>query len=447
MHGNFSANKMRMKFSVGKIPALLAVILFILGGPAISNSFGQEKYALAAIKFTGLNRFSEAQVSRATGLRVGDSVSQPQLAAAADRLAKSGAFEHVSFRYFTEKNQLTVEFELTEIQKLLACRFENFVWFSDQQLDQALRSRVPFYAGGVPEGGTTVEEVRAALHDLLRANGIPGEVDATPVSAGLGQPVSIISFTVRGVSLPIRTVDFPGASVVSPKDLLRASSQIINRDFSVTNVATFASAGLLPLYGERGHLRARFERPQAKVVSKDADGTVQEIGVTLPVEEGREYYWEKAEWSGNQKFSSEELSHILDMKPKEVANQQKIDAGLERVMHAYQQQGYIDAAVQPNVILDDGTQLTTYDVAVVEGLQYRIGQVHFDGLTEAAVAQLVKKWRLKPGDIFDSPYALDFVKKIAPQTLHDLGITRTSVEVNPQRDKQKAVVDLHIVYH
>jgi len=438
---------MQVRFPGEKIAALFLAVIFILSVPAISKSSGQEAYRLAAIKFTGLNRFSEAQVSRATGLHIGDSVSQAQLAAVADRLAKSGAFEHVSFRYSTENNQLTAEFQVAEVQKLLECRFENFVWFSDQQMDQALRSRVSFYAGGVPEAGATIEEVRVVLRDLLRANGIPGDVDAVPSAAGVGQPVSAITFTVRGIALPIRSVDFPGASAVSPQDLRSASSQIINRSFTFTDVTTFAYAGLVPVYRERGYLRAQFDRPQVKILSKSSDATVQEIGVALPVEEGRQYFWEKAEWSGNQKFSSEELDRLLGMKPKEVANQQKIDAGLQGVMLAYQRQGYIDAVVQPKIILDDGSQLTTYDVAVVEGTQYRVSQVHFDGLTDPAVKQLVKKWRLKPGDIFDSAYASDFVKKIAPQTLHDLGIVRTNVEVKPQRDKQKAVVDLHIVYH
>src|SRR5271155_2430144 len=122
---------MRVRFPAQAIGALLLVAIFILSAPANSKSSSQETYRLATIKFSGLERFSESQVSRATGLHVGDPVSQPQLAAAADRLAKSGAFEHVSFRYSTEKNQLPVEFQLVEIQKLLECHFENFVWFSD----------------------------------------------------------------------------------------------------------------------------------------------------------------------------------------------------------------------------------------------------------------------------------------------------------------------------
>jgi outer membrane protein assembly factor BamA len=138
------------------------------------------------MKFTGLNRFSESQASKATGLQIGDPVTQAQLAAVVDRLAKSGAFDNVSFRYSSNGNALNVEFQVIEVSKLLPCVFDNFVWFSDAELDKALRSRVSFYAGGVPESGSTSEDVRVALRDMVRANGIPGDVTVIPSIAGLG---------------------------------------------------------------------------------------------------------------------------------------------------------------------------------------------------------------------------------------------------------------------
>ena len=89
------------------------------------------------MKFTGLNRFSETQAGKATGLQAGDSVTQAQLAAAVDKLAKSGAFDNVSFRYSTNGNSLNVEFQVVEVSKLLPCVFDNFVWFSDAELDKS----------------------------------------------------------------------------------------------------------------------------------------------------------------------------------------------------------------------------------------------------------------------------------------------------------------------
>ena len=145
-----------------------------------------QSYRLATMKFTGLNRFSEAQAGKATGLQTGDSVTQAQLAAVVDKLAKSGAFDNVSFRYSTNGNSINVEFQVVEVSKLLPCVFDNFVWFSDAELDKALRSRVSFYAGGVPESGATSEDVRLALREMIRANGIPGDVTVIPSIGWIG---------------------------------------------------------------------------------------------------------------------------------------------------------------------------------------------------------------------------------------------------------------------
>jgi outer membrane protein assembly factor BamA len=432
---------------LGKHGTLLLICLLLLSALAVSESYGQEGNHLAAIKFTGLNRFTDAQVSRATGLQIGEGITQAQLGAAADRLANSGAFDHVTFRYSADKGSLTVEFQLTETPHMLPCRFDNFVWFSDQQLDQTLRARVPFYAGVIPETGATVDQVRAALREMIRANGIPGDVDAIPFAEGMRPGISGFLFSVTNIFMPIRTVDFPGAAAVSTGDLTVASAQLIGRDFSISGVTAFASGGLVPLYHQHGYLRAKFDRPAGKILTKSSDGLTQEIGVTLAVSEGPEFYWDKAEWSGNRQFSTAELDRVLGMSRKEIANEQKIEAGLQSVKRAYDKRGFIDATVHSEVILDDGARLTTYNVSVLEGIQYHFSQVHFDGLTNQVAQALVKKWQLKPGDILDITYASEFMNNIAPPTLKDFGILKASFQITPHRDTQKASVDLHIVFH
>jgi outer membrane protein insertion porin family len=174
---------------------------------------------------------------------------------------------------------------------------------------------------------------------------------------------------------------------------------------------------------------------------------VQEVAVVLSVEEGPEFYWEKAEWTGNRVFTVEELDHLLGMKPKEVANQEKIDAGLTAIKRAYDTRGFIEAAVKPKEILDDTARLTTYNVAVDEGAQFHLGMVHFEGLPEVASKELIKSWQLKPGDVYDASYPSAFVSKVAIGKLKELGIQKTSATVNPKPEKQKASVDLNIVFH
>ena len=431
------------------VPSLVVGLLSVLSysPAALTQSTIPQSYRLATMKFAGLNRFNETQASKATGLQTGDSVTQAQLAAAVDKLAKSGAFENVSFRYSTNGNSLNVEFQVVEISRLLPCVFDNFVWFSDAELDKALRNRVAFYAGGVPESGATSEEVRVALRDMVRANGISGEVTVIPSIAGLGQPVSAFVYSVTGVAMPIRSIRFAGNAAITASSLEAASSQIIGRDYSVSFVSQFAGAGLVPLYRKQGYLRARFEKPDGAPLHSNDTAIVQPVAVALSVEEGSVFYWEKAEWTGNRIFTSEELNRLLGMKPKEVANQEKIDAGLTAIKRAYDTRGFIEAAVKPKEILDDTARLTTYDVAVDEGAQFHLGLVHFEGLPEVASKELIKSWQLKPGDVYDASYPGTFVSKVAIGKLKELGIEKTSATVSPKPEKQKASVDLNIVFH
>jgi outer membrane protein insertion porin family len=430
-------------------PLLVLCLLSILSfsAPGLAQSPTSQSYRLASMKFTGLNRFSETQAGKATGLQTGDSVTQAQLAAAVDKLANSGAFDNVSFRYSTNGSSINVEFQVKEVSKLLPCVFDNFVWFSDAELDKALRSRVSFYAGGVPESGATSEDVRTALRDMIRADGIPGDVTVIPSIAGLGQPVSAFVYSVTGVAMPIRSVRFAGNVAITATNLEAASSQVIGRDYSVSYVSQFAGAGIVPIYRKQGYLRARFEKPDGKPLRPNDTGPVQEIAVVLSVEEGPEFYWERAEWTGNRIFTSEELDRLLGMKPKEVANQEKIDAGLTAIKRAYDTRGFIEAAVKPKEILDDTARLTTYNVAVDEGAQFHLGMVHFEGLPEVASKELIKSWQLKPGDVYDASYPGMFVSKVAIGKLKELGIEKTSATVNPKPEKQKASVDLNIVFH
>jgi len=398
------------------------------------------------VKYTGLNRYTATQLNAELGLRVGDMISADQLKAASDRLSQSGAFDNVSFHYVTKDNELSAEFQLRESQKVLPCIFDNFVWFSDQQLVQTLRDRVPFYTGVSPEDGSTVREIASALEQMLRANGIDGTVQEIANAERLGGPISAILFEVKGVEMPIRSVSFPGASMVPEGDLVAASSQLIGQDFSVTNVSLFGSKGLVPIYKRHGYLRAQFEKPQPKVIGGGPHKSTQEIAVVLPVTEGSEYYWEKADWNGNQQILKEDLNGLLGMKERDIANQDKIDAGVEAVKRAYDTKGFIDASVDPKIILDDGTKLVRYDMTVAEGTQYHLAQVHFSGLPDGATRELVKKWQLKPGDIYNATYVSDFVKSVAMPTVLKTGIKIKGISINAQRDKQTASVELYFVF-
>jgi outer membrane protein assembly factor BamA len=378
----------------------------LAGGQAAAD--GATK--LVNLRFTGLSHFTNEQADEVAGLRQGQMVTPGDLQSSAGRLAQSGGFASVNFKYSTNAAGMSAEFTVAEVQNLLPCVFDNFVWFSDDEIGQALRKSVPLYGGAVPEGGPSMDQISDALRALLQSKSIPGDVQRVAV-AQLGGPVSAMSFRVTGVSVSIRTLSFPGANEVHDSDLQKAAAQELGRDYFVSEVETFDQVALVPVYRHEGYYRASFGVPTPKVQDSTTPGTTA-VSVTIPVKEGAQYSWDAAHWSGNQAISSSDLDHLLGMTSKEIADADKIDLGLSAITKAYGTEGYIDAAINPRENIDDANLLVSYDVAVKEGVQYHMGQVTFAGVSDKDAQKLASQWQLKPGAVYNNDYALsDFMKK------------------------------------
>ncbi len=422
----------------------LGALAVLLLAPSCVRAQSSLQHNLSAIHFNGLRRYAPEQAIAASGLRVGASVAAGDLQSAAERLSKTGAFDSVSFQFSTKGNDLTAEFGVTETKDVLPCVFDNFVWFTDADLELAIRKHVPLYTGVAPVRGDSVEGIRGALQDFLRANGISGEVSEIP-SGSIGTVNSLL-FRVDGISQPIKNIAFSGEAAVSDQQLTAASATLTNQDFSVTNVAAYASAALLPLYYQRGYLRSQFSRPKVTLIDATSKGPVTAVAITLPVAEGNQYSWNGASWSGNQALSGDELAKTLAMNQSEVADLEKIDAGFVTVRKAYLSRGYINVRITPARSLDDAAKLASYSVQVDEGAQFRMGQVYFDGVPDRAAAALLKKWKLKPGDIYDANYPVEFLQKTAGQEVAQAGSSYHNSTMKAEADTAKLVVNLHIQF-
>jgi outer membrane protein assembly factor BamA len=421
--------------------ASLAALLLLLSFAQAQSSV---QHNLAAIQFIGLHRYAPEQAIAASGLHPGAPVGPADLQSAAERLSKTGAFDSISFQFSTKGSDLTVQFAVTETKDVLPCTFDNFVWFTDADLELAIGKRVPLYTGVAPVRGDSAEGIRGTLQDFLRVNGISGEVSEIP-SGPIGTVDSLL-FRVDGVSQPIKSISFSGEAAVSEQQLTAASATLTNQDFSVSNVAAYASAALLPLYYQRGYLRSQFGRPRVTLIDANSKGPITAVAITFPVVEGNQYSWNGASWSGNQALSGDELAKTLAMIQSEVANQEKIDAGLVNVRKAYLSRGYINVRITPARSLDDATKLASYSVQVDEGAPFRMGQVYFDGVPDRAAAALLKKWRLKPGDVYDANYPVEFLQRTAPQEVAQAGGSYHDSTMKPEADTAKLVVNLHIQF-
>src|SRR5690242_9401909 len=85
---------------------------------------------LLSIDAVGSKAYSVAQVTQVSGLSLGATVNLDAIQAAADRLAHSGLFSAVHYRYATDVGGLRVTFELHDAPSF-PISLDNFPWFTD----------------------------------------------------------------------------------------------------------------------------------------------------------------------------------------------------------------------------------------------------------------------------------------------------------------------------
>ena len=393
------------KFPVTLVPALFFLVLLSFAPQTMS----QATRRIARIEFEGLHNLTPENVIAMTGLKAGDSFSVTALDAAAQHLVDSGLFKNVGYRTRTAGASITITFQVEELKSNSSpVVFDNFIWFSDEELATAVKRVLPSFTGTVPDTGNTTELIRTSLQELLIAHKLPGTVDYSLTETGH-------VYRITGISLPLCTLHFPGAHDVSEEQLGATMKSQTDLNYSRESATAFPKYGLYPFYYELGHLRATFEAPVAK--PDPSDKCDNGVDLTIPVTEGLVYSWASSQWSGNQVLSPPQLDAALGMKNGEIANGKKFDKGKNEVEKAYGKQGYILAHLNVTPEFDDGNRQVTFKISVNEGPQFHMGTIDFKGFSETDRSKLLESWKLKPGDVYDAGYIDRFYREDARPVL------------------------------
>lgn len=399
---------------IGRWSSCAAVVVCLLL-QAVSVANAQQappkKWKLSKIEAPNLHRFTPDQILTMSGLQIGQTVDLDVVDAALGRLNQTGFFARATYRYHYVNDQLTVTFNLEEGKSNAPIIFDNFVWFSDEELTRAVAEVIPNYDGTAPNaGGDVIAKITAALEKLLRTKNVAGRVEYNPSYEVSGKELGHV-FAVRDVTIPVCSIKFTGTSAVSENDLIKNSKPLIKADYSRSFVADFVRDNLVPIYREHGHLRVQFSDPQAK----PDDGTCKNgVQVTLSVNEGAAYSLDKTEWNGNSVLTTMQLDALMEVSAGDLANGLKIDKSFKSIQAAYGKKGYIKVKLSTMPNFDDAKKLVAYRVAFTEGGQYHMGNVSFTGLSDGDATRLRNAWKLREGDVFNLSYFDDYMRVWLP---------------------------------
>lgn len=372
-----------------------------------AKSAPSTSWKLISIKSNGSQRYAPEEIAAATGLQLGTTVTEDDFKKATQTLGETGAFGDVSFTYAYSSEGAKLELNVSDATQLVPARFDNFVWFPDDELQKILHDRVPLFKDGLlPLTGDLPEQVSNVLQALLIQSKVQGQADY--VRSGQSGSIDSILFTVNAHTIRIRNTNFTGVAAPELPLLTAAGKRLEGQEYSRARVEAEEKHGFLPIYLERGYLKASFGTAHPQI-AKDGENET-DVDVTVPVEPGLQYKLAQMDWAGNSAFTAEQLQGLIQLKPGEIANAILLDRDLSDVRHLYGTKGYMAPAITPKPEMQDSDATVRYVIQVQEGEVFHMGELDIRGVDEKTRQKLVFNWRLKEGDTYDSGYIERFLK-------------------------------------
>ncbi len=410
---------------------------------ATAQTAGSGTAELREVKCDGQKKLTEGQIAGLTGLQTGTQVGREDLQKAADKLVASGLFATVKYDFKTRAEGLTLDFHVTESPRVPAY-YDNFPWFGDSELNDAIRAQLPFFDGTLPEAGNVVDIAADAIHGLLVAHKLDLPVQHQVVGNPLGDG-NIQQFTVEGAGLKIASLSFSDAALVANPVVQQHLSEINGKPYSRTTIDVFLAEQIRPVYLRQGYLKAKLGPPEVRLSGPPTAKLPEELPVYVPVATGDVYHFGDVQWSGNNVISSIALGAYLGLKNGAVANGMEMEAALEQIREEYGRRGYLDATVQPESSFDDAAHTVSYKIAISEGKQYHMGGWVITGISSNGESRVRTTFPIAAGDVFDKIKYEDYLVQLQSHSkdiFGELPVHYDSVGHWLRADAAKGTVDV-----
>jgi len=393
----------------------------LLAARDLAAQTAPDSFVVAEVHSSGSHRYSDAQIAATVGLRPGDPGDQEKLQAIADGLVHLGVFSRVNFRFTVKNRRATVDFELEDADAV-PVMFENFPWFTDEELADEIRQGVPLFDGSAPRDGTLLNEITSVLAAKLASRGIKANVDHMLVAEPSSDQM-IMQFRQDGPSFTISSLTFGDALAQNSEKLKDRVSDLVGKSFSRFAIDLFENEQLRPIYLATGQIGVKFGPPTIHFAAgSDTDPqNSSTVDVQIPIMPGLVYHLSGIVWTGNSALDAAALSKLLAVKPGDLANGMQLAGDWEQVELEYQHHGYLDVKVAPTAQFDDAKATVAYNVKIAEGPQYRMGELVITGLSLDAERIVRNSWQLKGGQVFDNTYLEEMLSKLEKPTVAIFG--------------------------
>jgi len=384
-----------MRLSCRVLPALLALVSL--------SALAQAKYPVDKVRITGGAPYTDAEILSIAQLKPGDVLTKDTIAGPAQHLLDTGMFDSAEME-LTGPGSRTAHLALkpTPLNTLLPASFENFVWWTPEELTEALHAKVPLYRAVCSDAGNLPDIIQAALEQMLAEKGVQATTSHTIVEPTNEHPRRVVNFRIESPRIRLASVDITG----TPPMLATAMQQVIQRfgkstyNEGLTGITT-REILLMPAQNA-GYLTADLTGVQRSMTSAGVVYSAQLVA-------GEPYKVAAIAWQPTPVYSAADFSKDDLLHPGDVASGDALRKTEAKIIAAYRAQGYIDAYVTPGPTLDSTAHTVAYALQAVPGEVYRLKTVTPLNLTPEAQQEFDANWRMKSNDVYNESYVARFI--------------------------------------
>ncbi len=362
------------------------------------------QYSIQKIEIHGAAPYTDAEVLQVSGLRPGQMMSHDSLGNAAQHLLDTGVFADASIELTGSGTARTVLIELKPLPatSFVPITFANLVWWTPNELDAALRQRVPFYRGGIPPAGNLPDTITAALTSMLADKGVHGTVVNASVPPSNAHPQPTWEFRLDDPSVRLASATLTGTPPALAPPMQRVIQHVSGSQF---NNRVVADQLLSPLR-DAGYLDAQLTNITTTVEPASSGYAVRYTAAVVP---GDIFHVTTIAWQPTAIYAQNAFTHDAKLHNGDLASQKSLLETEQAILNAYLHLGYLDAYVDAHPQQDAAARTVSYSLQVTPGEIYHLKSVTPLNLSASAQKDFDFGWLLKPGAAYDPLYTANFL--------------------------------------
>lgn len=408
---------------------------------AATPSFAQ--YTLKKIVFDGSTTpYTQAALEAASGLKPGDQATNDTLQQAAQRLSDTGAFGDLQVTFDGPVKAISIIFKIKPLDPShqLTATFDNFIWFTPEELEAGLRARVPLFAPTLPESGNLQDAVQTALADMLKEKGVTSTLTREIFEPSAEHPIRIVAYRVKTPAILLHNINLTGVASEFSAPVHEIAGKIGGKAFNQGIERPTTAETILSPYLKAGYLNAKLAGLTLTPTASSTDRI--NVDLAAAVSPGVAFHIGDIVWAGSPQMSTEAFAAASPLRTGNLASPITLAKSVDLLAAAYRKRGYADVLVSSNPSLDVAASRVSYTFTVVPGEVYRIRTITPLNLTSAQQSEFSRGWTLKAGDLFNSEYIANFLQQNTALRSFD----GYSASFKAMRDPESHLVDVTVIF-